>query len=171
MIPTGQPVSLLAVAGLAAGATIALGGAGWLLAGPSGLLAAGIAATVLTLIVLRVVHVPVAPRPLPPAHANVPFENAPYIRYRKLYSGLSWGQVSARQFDHATRPHLERVAAALLSERHGIDSVANPEAAREVLGADLWALADPDRPRSDDSHASAVPLRDVARLVHRLEEL
>jgi hypothetical protein len=164
----GQAVALTTAAGCALSA---LSGVGWLLAGPSGLLAAGIAEAVVALLVLRLFRVPPAPRPALPGSANVPFADAPYVRYRKLFSSLSWGQVSARQFDHTTRPHLERVTVALISTRRGIDPVADPQAARELLGADLWALADPAHPRSDDSDAPAVPLHEVARLIDRLEEL
>ncbi|MEU6284398.1 hypothetical protein [Streptomyces sp. NPDC047028] len=152
-------------------ALTAVCGAGWLLAGPAGLLATGIAAAVTTLLVVRLFRVPPASRTTLRRRGDVPFADAPYVRYRKLFSGLSWGQVSARQFDYATRPHLERVTAALLRARCRIDPVANPGAARELLGAELWALADPARPRSDDSHAPAVPLSEVARLMDRLEEL
>lgn len=161
---TGHPLALTAATGCAA---LALCGVGWLLAGPSGLLAAGIAGALVALLVVRLLHVPSAPRPAPPACADVPFEDAPYVRYRKLFSALSWGQVSARQFDHATRRHIERVTGAVLSERRTVDPVTNPDAARELLGDDLWALADPDRPRSDDSNAPATPLQDAGRCPSR----
>ncbi|MET8631734.1 hypothetical protein [Streptomyces sp. NPDC004680] len=159
---------------LTAGATCgmaALAGAGLLVGGLSGLLSAGMTCAVVMLIIIGLLHVPPPTKPAPPAHADVPFPDAPYARYRKLFSALSWGQLSARQFDYSTRPHLERVTAALLQARRGIDSHACPDAAQEVLGARSWALADPERPRTEDSHAPAIPLSDVVRLIDRLEKL
>ncbi|MER7967532.1 hypothetical protein ABTX35_00690 [Streptomyces sp. NPDC096080] len=141
------------------------------MAGPSGLLTAATAAAVVLLLVIRLYQVPPLARPVPPGRGDVPFADAPYVRYRKLFSALSWGQVSARQFDHATRPHLERVTADLLLARCGIDCRTRPDAARQVLGARVWALADPSWARSDDANAPPVPLSDVALLIDRLEQL
>ena len=162
----------VAIGGTAAVTAAALGFAGWALAGPAGLLAAGSSVAISGLLAIWLVRV--APEPRPPRSGGgpvVPFTDAPYARYRKLRGDLSWGQVSARNFDHTTRRHLERITAALLMDRRGVDPGATPEAARDLLGADLWALADPSRPRSDDFDAPAPPLDDVARLVRGLEEL
>lgn len=161
----------LAVTVCAAVAGAAPAVAGWALAGPAGLLAAGVVATAAALLVLLVVHVPPRPEPPMPGQRPVPFPYRPYTRYRELVGALSWGRVSARHFDHVTRPALESITAALLTDRRGIDAAADRQAARRVLGDDLWALADPGLPRSDDSTAPPPPLEDVARLVRRLEEL
>ncbi|MFE3946780.1 hypothetical protein ACFXPV_33735 [Streptomyces sp. NPDC059118] len=150
---------------------LTLGIAGWALAGSAGLLVAGVCSTVSALVLLRWVRVAPLPHPPGPGLPVTPFVNAPYARYRRLVGALSWGRVSARHFDHTVRPHLERITADLLMDRRGIDTRTNPQAARAVLGADLWPLADPDRRRSDDSAASPVPLERVAELVRRLEEL
>lgn len=144
---------------------------GWMAGGPTGLLVAAVVAAVAAMAVVRVAYVP-APMPeLPLPHGGVPVADAPFRRYRKLSNALSWGQVSRRHFDHTTRPELERLAAALISARCGVDPLSRPDAARALLGDDLWALAEPGRPRSDDSFAPAVPLATVARLIDRLEDL
>ncbi|SFE47057.1 hypothetical protein SAMN05216251_103214 [Actinacidiphila alni] len=146
-------------------------GAGWGLAGPAGVLAAGICATVAAVTALRWSKVPPGPRTPSPSPGATPFENAEFARYRKVGGALSWSQVSLRHFDHALRPILERITAAVLLERAGVDTVAEPQAARDLLGPDLWKLADATRPRSDDSSAEPPHLDDVARLLRRLEDL
>ncbi|MEU6497113.1 hypothetical protein ABZ890_43295 [Streptomyces sp. NPDC046984] len=171
MTRTKRLWKLMALTATATCAMAFLAGTSWLVAGLSGLLAAGVACAVVMLLVVRLLHVPPPAKPPRPSRLDVPFRDAPYARYRKLFSALSWGQLSARQFDYSTRPHLERVTADLLQARCGIDSHACPEAAREVLGARLWTLVSPERARSDDSQAPAVPLSDVARLIDRLETL
>jgi hypothetical protein len=48
---------------------------------------------------------------------------------------------------------------------------ADPAAAENAIGADLWPLVDPARPVSDDTRAPGVPLAVVMRFLARLEEL
>jgi hypothetical protein len=155
----------------AACGTVALAASGWALAGPAGLLAAGICVTVAVLAALRWSNVPPQRRTPGPAPRGHSLSNADFALYRKVAGALSWGQVSARHFDHAFRPYLERITAALLVDRAGIDATADPGAAQALLGPELWALADPARTRSDDSTREPPSLDSVERLVRRLEEL
>ena len=53
----------------------------------------------------------------------------------------------------------------------GSDAAAQPERARELLGAELWPLLDTSRPPSNDSRAPGVSMATVDRIVTRLEEL
>jgi hypothetical protein len=159
----------------AAGASggCALGLAGWTLAGPAGLLAAGACATVAALLTLLMLRTPPGPRPHGAGRPAGPRHDAPYARFRELAGALAWGQVSARHFDHATRPRLERIAAALLLERRGIDTgtADGSAAARTVLGPGPWALVDPSAPRRADAGPPPATLADIERLLDRLEEL
>ena len=151
--------------------TAALAAAGWGLAGPAGLLAAGICVTVSAVLLLRWRQVPARPRLSDRATRGKPFVNKEFARYRRIAGATSWGQVSERHFDHSFRPLLERVTAAVLMDRRGIDTATDAQAARELLGPRLWALADPRCPRSDDSRARPPSPADVDRLLSRLEEL
>ena len=71
-----------------------------------------------------------------------------------------WARVSARHFDHATRPLLARIVATQLVERRGIDPSSDPAAARVALGDELWELVDPARPSSTDTTAPGLPRAD-----------
>ncbi len=101
----------------------------------------------------------------------MPFLNADFPAYRRIEDTLFWSPVSARHFDHAVRPLLSRLLAAVLAERHGVDMTADPVAAKAAIGADLWPLVDPARPISDDTRAPGVPLPIVMRFLDRLEAL
>jgi hypothetical protein len=76
--------------------------------------------------------------------------------------------------DHAHRrllPLLRAAAAARLSARHGIELERRPEAARALLGADVWELLRPDRPQPEDRHGPGVPRERVAAVIERVESL
>ncbi len=116
-------------------------------------------------------RVPGAPvtrgRPRPP----VPVANAPYRTYRRVAEQLSWARVSPRHYDVVTRPLLQRLMASRLAERHGIDVHRSPDAARALLGEELWHLLDPARPASGSSRPPGLDVRDLHRVVDRLEAL
>jgi hypothetical protein len=76
--------------------------------------------------------------------------------------------------DHAHRrllPLLRAAAAARLSARHGIELERRPEAARALLGEDVWELLRPDRPEPKNRHAAGVPRDRVAAVIERVESL
>jgi hypothetical protein len=50
---------------------------------------------------------------------------------------------SWRGVEYRLRPLLRKIAAARLAERHQVDLVADPAAAQQVLGPELWALVGP----------------------------
>jgi hypothetical protein len=68
------------------------------------------------------------------------------------------------------RPLVAPLATGLLLRR-GVDPERRPEAARDLLGGDLWELVRPDRPAPDDRTAPGIRLSDVARVVDDLERL
>ncbi len=155
---------------IVAGAGLAAGIVGWLLAGTLGIFIVVSAALVVGLLLLRA-QLPRGPRPPKRQRRAVPFLNADFPAYRRIEDTLFWAPVSARHFDHAVRPLLSRLLATVLAERHGVDMATNPAAARAAIGDDLWPLVDPDRPASDDTGAPGVPLPVVLSFLDRLEKL
>jgi hypothetical protein len=76
--------------------------------------------------------------------------------------------------DHAQRrllPLLRSVAAARIAARYGFELERRPEAARELLGDDVWDLLRPDRPEAEDRHGPGVPSKSVVAAIERIEAL
>lgn len=76
--------------------------------------------------------------------------------------------------DHAHRrllPLLRDTAAARIASRHGFELERRPEAARALLGEDVWELLRPDRPEPPDRHAEGVPHKSIVAVIERLEAL
>jgi hypothetical protein len=76
--------------------------------------------------------------------------------------------------DHAHRrllPLLRSTAAARISARHGFELARRPEAARTLLGDDVWELLRPDRPEPADRHGPGVPRASVTAVIERVESL
>ncbi|MFC4031793.1 hypothetical protein ACFO3J_09910 [Streptomyces polygonati] len=65
------------------------------------------------------------------------------------------------------RPQLERLFAARLAERHGVDARRDPRRARALVGAELWPWIDPSGPPP----ASALTEPVLRALLDRLEAL
>jgi hypothetical protein len=162
-----------------AAAGVALAGcsaAAFVLGGLSGVVVVVVCFSVLALAVL-VLLLPRTPRR--PAWLGAPErgrENITWVRgYWRLQVDLKQGTASAFAYQFGLRPHLEHLLAARLSERHGVNLYADPEAARRVLCArrrdrDLWPWVDPARP-NPERNAAGIPPRTLARLVRRLEQL
>jgi hypothetical protein len=143
---------------------------GWLIAGAVGFVVVAVVEYVYALVAVRLAM------PGPGGRRRrrdrlVPLENPGFPTYRRLETTLPWAQTSGRHYDLAVRPVLQRLLAARLAERYGIDLAHQPERARALVGAELWPLVDPARPASDDSHSPGVPLAVVGRLVQRMEDL
>jgi hypothetical protein len=143
---------------------------GWLLAGTLGVFIVVSAGFVFGLVVIRA-RLPRGPRRPRRPRRPVPFLNADFPAYRRIEEALVWAPVSARHFDHAVRPLLARLLAAVLAERHGVDMATDPATARRAIGADLWPLVDPARPVSDSTRDAGVPLPVVLRFLDRLGAL
>ena len=76
--------------------------------------------------------------------------------------------------DHAHRrllPLLRATAAARIAARHGFELERRPDAARALLGTDVWELLRPDRPEPADRHAAGVPEAQIANAIARIEAL
>jgi hypothetical protein len=109
------------------------------------------------------------PRPRPVR--LLPSFDDPYPTFQRVSEQLSWSQVSPRHYDLVTRPLLVRLMASRLAEHHGIDLARSPEAARAVVGDDLWWWLDPTRQAQSSSQPPGVDVRVLTRLVERLETL
>lgn len=93
--------------------------------------------------------------------------------FREIAAELGWATVSRRHFDTRPRQMLQRVAAAALEDRAGVDfhEPRDRDRAIALIGPDLWPLLDPLRPPSADSHAPGLDPATVDRLLTRLESL
>jgi hypothetical protein len=91
--------------------------------------------------------------------------------YDAIRHAISTGAHSGREFDFGLRRHLQRVAAARLADKRGIDLHREAGAARDALGERLWWLVNPDRPVSREHVGGGVPPAQLADFVDRLERL
>jgi hypothetical protein len=163
----------VALTGLALVAAVLLA-EGYLAAGPAGFVVAG---TVLALVAILFVRatMPHAEHPPPGTvrkdHRSGDSSEADFPGYRKITSDLSWAAASPRHYDHGLRRQLAGLLDARLAQRYGLDAAAQPERARELVGAELWPLLDTSRPPSNDSRGPGVSMATVDRIVTRLEEL
>ena len=76
--------------------------------------------------------------------------------------------------DHAQRrllPLMRTAAAARIAARHGFELERRPDAARALLGDDVWELLRPDRPEPADRHGRGVPEAQIAAAIARIEAL
>jgi hypothetical protein len=76
--------------------------------------------------------------------------------------------------DHAHRrllPLLRAAAAARLSARYGLELERRPDAARALLGEDVWELLRPDRPEPLNRHGPGVPQERLTAVIERVEAL
>ena len=69
------------------------------------------------------------------------------------------------------RATVSAIATELLSSRRGIDLRTDPEAARAVLGEDVWELVRPDRPAPTVRHAPGIDDAELERVVTALERI
>lgn len=141
-----------------------------IIAGRTGALVSLSALAAVPLIVLIYALGRPAPRP------NVPKPPIPpdgWKTFTSIAGELGWAKVSRRHFDHAPRQMLQRVAAAALDRRAGVDfySARDRDRAIELIGPDLWPLIDPQRAPSTDSHAPGLDPGTIDRLLTRLETL
>jgi hypothetical protein len=93
--------------------------------------------------------------------------------FHDIAAELGWAKVSRRHFDRTPRRMLQRIAAAALDDRAGLDfySARDRQQAIALIGPQLWPLLDPQRPPSTDSDAPGVDPRTIDRLLTRLETL
>lgn len=152
-------VSVLAAGGIGAGG-----------ARSAGAVAVSAAVAGLALLAARLT-VPGLPRRAAPPPRAVADEAAAFPVYRRIRSDLMWAATSGRSYDGTVRPLLAGLAGAALADRHRVDLDADPVAARDLLGADVWPLVDPTARLPASGHRVGVDLRAITRVVERLETL
>lgn len=141
-----------------------------MLAGRGGLLV-WLSAVAATACGLALLGVPAAVPPRRRARPPVPVENAPFRSYRQTAEALSWARASPRHFDVATRPVLMKLMVSRLTDRRGIDVHRSPDAARALLGDEVWVWLDPRCPPSSVSDPPGPDAAALTRIVERLESL
>jgi hypothetical protein len=115
--------------------------------------------------------VPAAPVPHRRPRPGPPVANAPFRAYRQVSEALSWAAVSPRHYDLMTRPMLLSLLASRLADHHRVDLTSDPEAARRLVGEDLWHWLDPGREVARSGQPPGVDLATLTRIVDRLETL
>jgi hypothetical protein len=89
--------------------------------------------------------------------------------YRRYLVAAAWAGGSARNWDHSVRPVLAELVELAMAEQ--LPSGGDPRAAaRERLGAQLWALVDRDVPRSEDRHAPGAGRDALLQILERMEK-
>ena len=83
---------------------------------------------------------------------------------------LLLGSENAGHFHARLLPLLRGAAAARLAH-HGVDLARQPDAARRLLGDELWTFVRPDREEPADLYAAGPSVRAVRRLVEQIEAL
>ena len=139
-------------------------------AGAAGLVVAASAVSVVAGLV-AVLRIPSAPPRRRAQRPGPPVDNAPYRSYRAVLEALSWGEVSPRHYDVVTRPVLTRVLESRLADHHRVDLRADPRAARDLVGADVWPYLDPSREIDRRGQPPGLSLDTLTLIVDRLETL
>jgi hypothetical protein len=93
------------------------------------------------------------------------------------YVGVAWYASMLRNatvrggYERGMRGELTRLAAVRLAERRDVNLYRDPEAARRVIGPELWPLVDPRVTVRPGDDPPIVPMRAVVALVDLLEQL
>jgi hypothetical protein len=91
--------------------------------------------------------------------------------FLRMERELDLGVAGAAHAHRRLLPLLRAAAAARLSSRPGIELEQRPDAARTLLGDDVWELLRPDRPEPEDRHGPGVPREQVAAAIEAVEAL
>jgi len=84
---------------------------------------------------------------------------------------LELGIASATHAHRRLLPLLRTAAEARLATRHGIELDRRPDAARALLGEEVWDLLRPDRPAPADRHGAGPSREAIVAAIERLEAL
>jgi hypothetical protein len=102
---------------------------------------------------------------------NRPAPSSPPVELLRTERELELGIASALYAHRRLLPLLRAAAAARIGIRHGLDLERRPDAARALLGDDVWELLRPDRPAPEDRHGPGVPRTRIVAVIERLESL
>jgi hypothetical protein len=93
------------------------------------------------------------------------------LELARMEREVALGVATAFDLHFRLRPRLRRIAAALLTSRHGIELDGSPEAARRALGDDAWEILRGDREPPPERFAPGIDLASLGRAVSALEAL
>jgi hypothetical protein len=161
--------------GIAIGALLAAGIAGYVVAGVRAMVLAVVVFTAIALLVmLGFVSAPLpSGQPEPEAQRHLS-GSAMHLRLR---TELVKATRSLGSYNTVLRPRLVHLLAARLAEHHGVNLYRQPKEARTILCAggrdnELWAWVDPSIDAATDGpDAAGIPQHTLWRLIARLEEL
>ena len=116
---------------------------------------------------------PLPPLRLPAARPAGAPPDRPFERVDRIEDRLSWGGRAAHHFDAGVAPVLLRIAADRIQRRHGVDLARQPEAARHLLGEELWQLVVAQQAGRDRASTTRNPPSpaEMENLVARLEAI
>ena len=89
----------------------------------------------------------------------------------RLERQVALAQENAFDFYSRLRPALVEAAAAALWRTHGVDLVAQPDRARELLPADVWEVVRPDFERPTDRQAPGPSVARIDAVVSGIERM
>ena len=98
-------------------------------------------------------------------------DDLPLPELARLEREVTLSTTTAFDLHFRLRPVLRRISARMLASRRGIDLERRPEAARALLGEELWELVRPDREPPRDRAAGGLELRSLHTMVGALEAL
>jgi len=93
------------------------------------------------------------------------------VEFLRMERELELGIANADQARRRLLPLLRTAAAARLATSHGVELGRSPEAARALLGDEIWEWLRPDRPLAADRHARGIPRPVLEATIARLESL
>jgi hypothetical protein len=133
-----------------------------------------IVATIILVVIVRHSRAHAGPRPALRFEAALRGRKPPAAQPEELVRMERELVLGTADADHAHRrllPLLRAAAAARLAAKHGFELERRPEAARALLGDDVWNLLRPDRPKPADRHGPGVPREQIAAVIERVETL
>jgi hypothetical protein len=100
-----------------------------------------------------------------------PTAPSPPVELLRMERELELGVASASHAQRRLLPLLRAAAAARLGAGRGVELERSPDAARALLGEEVWELLRPDRPEPADRHAPGPPRDQIVAVIDRVESL
>lgn len=132
------------------------------------LLVCGVA-LVVALRALRRADPPETPLRNPSRHADRRRHAPPSLERLEQLAAL--GVASSFDLQYRLVPPLRSIAAGLLASRRRVDLDNDPEAARDLLGEEVWELVRPKRPAPEDRVSRGIPPGGLTRVADSLERI
>lgn len=138
---------------------------GYIVEGPSGVVAASVTVAVLGASGARLAA---AGRPFVPPDPDKAQGPSGFPAFQRITTTLRWTPTNGRYFEAVTRPFLVSITTVLLADRRRLDIERDAPQAVALIGTDGWDLLYADKPRDRNE---PVPIARIAALVDKLEQL